>query len=608
MNEQNQNEVLQPVSEQKSHHTQRRTFTKRQNTVKDQNNFTNIAESSKTQKVKNKVMSKGNALKLTFLGGVGEIGKNMIALEYGNDMIVIDCGLTFPSDDMPGIDIVVPDITYLNENKDKIRAFIITHGHEDHIGAVPYVFNEINAPVYGSRLTLALIENKLREHKKIKFKGIAVKNRQKVKIGPFTIEFVKVTHSISGSFGFVITTPVGVYFHTGDFKLDLTPIDGEAMDLAHLGEIAQKGVLLMTADSTNAERNGFSMSEKNVGKTLDNIFATQKVKRIIIATFASNVHRVQQILDIAEKYGRKVTFTGRSMINICETASKIGELRFNKDNIIDISNIDRYPDNELVIITTGTQGEPASALSRMANDEFQKVQIGENDLVIFSSSSIPGNEKTINDVINQLYRKGAEVIYESLAEVHVSGHAYRDELKVLHSLMKPKFFIPCHGEYRHLRAHANLAQDLGMEKRNIMIPDLGNQFAITKNSMKLVGTVPSGSRLVDGLGVGDVGSMILRDRMQLAEEGVCVVIVSISSSTGALNAKPDIITRGFSYKQGEDNMLEEAKDVVINALGKENFKTGDWGLIKTNIRKSVTNFFAKKAKRRPLVLPIILEN
>lgn len=605
MNEENKENVMAENTPTKKQ-AQRRNFTRRPKQQNGEGEKGDIVTTS--PKPRSNRQQKTNALKLTFLGGVGEVGKNMMALEYGNDMIVIDCGLTFPSDDMPGIDVVVPDITYLKENASKIKAFIITHGHEDHIGAVPYVFNEVNAPVYASRLTLALIENKLREHKNVKLKGIAVKNNQKIKVGCFTIEFVKVTHSVSGSFGFVITTPVGVYFHTGDFKLDLTPIDGEAMDLAHLGEIAKKGVLLFTADSTNAERNGFSMSEKNVGKTLDNIFAAQKVKRIIIATFASNVHRVQQILDIAERHKRKVAFSGRSMINICETASKIGELRFNRENVVDISMIDRYPDNELVIITTGTQGEPASALSRMANDEFPKVTIGENDLVIFSSSSIPGNEKSINDVINQLYRKGAEVIYESLAEVHVSGHAYRDELKVMHSILKPKFFIPCHGEYRHLRAHANLAQDLGMEKRNILIPELGDQISITKNGMKVTDNVPAGSRLVDGLGVGDVGSMILRDRMQLAQEGVCVVIVSISSSTGALNAKPDIITRGFSTIQGEDNLVEEAKDVVINALCKENFKTGDWGLIKTNIRKSLTGYFAKRAKRRPMVLPIILEN
>lgn len=605
MNENNQNTNLHDTKTKVQKGGQRRNFTRRPK----QNVQNTNAETMATQpKQKQPRQGKASALKLTFLGGVGEVGKNMMALEYGNDIVVIDCGLTFPGDDMPGIDLVVPDITYLKENAHKIKGFIITHGHEDHIGAVPYVFNEIGAPVYGSRLTLALIENKLREHKNIKFKGIAVKTGQKVKIGCFTIEFVKVTHSISGSFGFAISTPVGVYFHTGDFKLDLTPIDGDAMDLAHLGELSKKGVLLLTADSTNAERNGFSMSEKNVGKTLDNIFATQKEKRIIIATFASNVHRVQQILDTAERHGRKVAFSGRSMVNICETASKIGELRFNKENVVDISMIDRYPDKELVILSTGSQGEPATALARMANDEFPKVTIGENDLVIFSSSSIPGNEKSINNVINQLYRKGAEVIYESLAEVHVSGHAYRDELKVLHSILKPKFFIPCHGEYRHLRAHANLACDMGMEKRNILIPELGDQISITKTGMKVTDNVPAGSRLVDGLGVGDVGSMILRDRMQLAQEGVCVVIVSISSTTGALNAKPDIITRGFSYIQGEDNILEEAKDVIINALCKENFKTGDWALIKNNIRKSLTGFFAKRAKRRPMVLPIILEN
>lgn len=565
-----------------------------------------VKNQKNVRKTDNKKTSKGN-LKLSFLGGVGEIGKNMLVLEYGNDMIVIDSGLSFPDDDLPGVDVVIPDITYLIENKDRIRGIIITHAHEDHIGALPYVLAEINAPVYGSKFTIALIENKLREHRNVKMKANIVKPRQTIKLGCFSIEFLNVTHSISGSMAFAISTPVGLYFHTGDFKLDLTPINNEAMDLIRMGELANKGVLLLTADSTNAERNGFSMSEKEVGVTLDNLFGQYKTKRIVIATFASNVYRVQQILDIAEKYGRKVAFSGRSMINVCETACKIGELRYNKNNIIDIDHVDRYPDTELCIITTGSQGEPASALARMACGEFKKVEIGKNDLIIFSSSSIPGNEKTINDVINLLYRKGAEVIFESLAKVHVSGHAYRDELKVVHSLLKPKFFIPCHGEYRHLRAHANLACDLGMNERNIIIPELGDQIEIGKNSMKVARQVPFGARLVDGLGVGDVSDMIIRDRIQLSEEGICVVIVSINKLTGAISAKPDLICRGFTFAKDDAEKMEDARDVVINAISQVNFKTQDWGYIKTNIRKSLTSFFTKKAKRRPVIMPIILE-
>ncbi len=547
-------------------------------------------------------------LKLSFLGGVGEVGKNMIAIEYGNDMIVIDAGLTFPSDDMPGIDLIIPDTNYLLQNKDKIRGIIVTHGHEDHIGAMPYVLQNINAPVYATRLTCALIENKLKEHKKVKAKLISVKPKTVVKLGVFSVEFVKVTHSIGGAVGFAITTPAGVYFHTGDFKVDYTPIDGEGMDLARLSEISSKGVLLLTADSTNAERPGFSISEAKVGKTIDAIFSQNKQKRIIVATFASNIYRVQQLLNIAEKYGRKIAFSGRSMVNVCETASKLGDLKFNRENVIDITRVDKYPDGEVCILSTGTQGEERSALTRMASGDFNKIEIGENDLIILSSSTIPGNEKAINSVINSLYKKGAEVIYESLAEVHTSGHAYQEELKTLHAILKPKFFIPVHGEFRHLKAHANLAEAMGMPKQNILIPDLGDQFTITKNTMQKTGVVPCGSLLIDGVGVSEIGSSILRDRIQLSEEGVCVVVITISMLTGALTSKPDIISRGFIYKSdSEFDVMEEAKNIVINTISQANFKSQDWSLIKSDIRKNLTGFFARQIKCRPMVIPIILE-
>ena len=572
-------------------------------------NWVDEPVSTKQKVTRNKPTRKSlQNLKISFLGGVGEVGKNMTVLEYGNDIIIMDCGLTFPGDDMPGVDLVVPDITYLIQNKSKIKGIIITHGHEDHIGSIPYVLTDIQAPIYGSRLTCALIENKLREHKNIsKVKLNTVKSGQKAKLGCFEVEFLKVTHSISGSFGFAIKTPVGMYVHTGDFKIDLTPLDNDKMDLGHFAELGKQGVLLMTSDSTNAERPGFSMPEVKVGETLDNIFNANKDKRIFVATFASNIHRVQQILNISKKYNRKIAFSGRSMVNVCETASKIGELTLDKGQIIDITSIDKYADSEICIISTGTQGEPASALTRMAAGEFNKVEIGENDLIILSSSVIPGNEVTINRVINLLYRKGASVIYEQIADVHVSGHAYSEELKLLLSLVKPKFFVPVHGEYRQLKAHADIARSLGVEKQNIILPDLGNQILVNKNAITLSDNVPSGIRLVDGLGVGDVGSTVLKDRIQLSEEGLCVVTLTISNMTGALTSKPELITRGFVYLNDNDPILEDGKDVVINAISSFNFKSQDWAQVKVNIKKLLGNYFYKKLKRRPLILPVIIE-
>ncbi len=550
-----------------------------------------------------------SSFKLSFLGGVGEVGKNMMALEYGNEIIVIDSGLAFPTDDMPGIDIVIPDTTYLLANKTKIKAIVITHGHEDHIGALPYVLQDLpQVPVFASKLSVALIENKLKEFKSVKTKPIVVKPKQVLQIGSFQIEFIKVTHSISGALALAITTPVGVYLHTGDFKIDYTPIDGETIDLVRLSEISRKGVLLLTADSTNAERSGFSMSEKKVGVALDNLFVQNTKKRIIIATFASNVHRIQQILNICEKHNRKIIFTGRSMLNICETASKIGELNFNRNIVVDINNIDKYSDEQICILCTGSQGEENSALTRMANGEFNRIQIGNNDFVIFSSSVIPGNEKEINNVINLLYSKGASIIYESLAEVHVSGHAYQEELKTLHTILKPKFFIPVHGEYRHLRAHSNLAKELGMNERNILIPEVGDTIFVNKNMIKKSGTVPSGVRLVDGFDISEAGGIVQRDRMQLSNEGMCLVIITVSSRNMSLTSKPDIVTRGLlAYTKDNESLLNEAKELVLSLIINTNFKTQDWSLIKTNVRKSLQTFLFKKIKRKPMVMPIIVE-
>lgn len=545
--------------------------------------------------------------RLTFLGGVGEVGKNIMAVEYDNEILIVDSGTAFPGDDMPGIDLVIPDFTYLQKNKDKIKAILITHGHEDHIGALPYLLQEVNVPIYASRLSSALIENKLKEHKKIKYKLITVKDKSVIKIGNFSIEFIKVTHSISGALALSVTTPVGTWFHTGDFKLDFTPIDGEAVDLVRLAEISKKGVLLLTADSTNAERPGFSMSEKKVGITLDNLFAQNKEKRIIIATFASNVHRIQQIMDICQKYGRKIVFTGRSMLNVCETASKIGELSYDKTMITDINTMDKYEDGQICILCTGSQGEPNSALSRMASGEFKQITINENDYVIFSSSSIPGNEQNINTVINQLYTKGAKIVYESLAEVHVSGHAYQEELKTIHSILRPKFFVPCHGEFRHLKAHSELANDLGLEKRNILIPELGDTIVIGKHSIKKGTPVTAGIKLVDGVEISDAGGVVQRDRIQLASEGICVVVITISAKTATLTSKPDIISRGFVYLKDNEDMMEEARDLVVNTILNVNFKTQDWALVRMNIKKALTNLFYKKLKHKPMIIPVIIE-
>ena len=453
-----------------------------------------------------------NKLKITFLGGVGEIGKNMTAFEYGNDIIVVDAGLTFPDDDLPGIDVVVPDITYLVANKDKIRAIILTHGHEDHIGGLPFVLDQIKAPIYGSRLTLALVENKMKEYPKVQYKAITVKPKNILKIGPFAVEFIKVSHSIAGSLALCISTPCGNVIHTGDFKIDFEPIDGVMTDLQRFGELGKKGVNLLLCESTNVCRKGYSMSEKSVGRALEEIFEKHPTNRIFVATFASNIHRLQQILNLAEKFKRKVAFTGRSMINISEVGLKIGEISFDKKNIIDIDKIDKYADNELLIVTTGSQGEPMSALTRMAGDDFKGIKIGENDLIIMSSSPIPGNEKGVYNVINALYQKGADVIYDELSDVHASGHACQEEIKIIHSLCKPKFFMPIHGEYRHLRMHKQLAMALGMEERNIILPTLGMQVELTPNSIKKVGFVTAGQRLIDGYGIGDMDSNVLRER------------------------------------------------------------------------------------------------
>lgn len=546
-----------------------------------------------------------NKLKITFLGGVGEIGKNMTALEYNDEIIIIDAGLTFPDDDLPGVDIVIPDMTYLVENKSKIKALLLTHGHEDHIGAVPFLLQQVNVPIYGSRLTLALVENKMKEYPKVKYKAISVKPKNVLKLGSFSIEFIKVSHSIAGSLAIAVTTPAGTVVHTGDFKIDYEPIDGVMTDLPRLGEIGRKGVNLLLCESTNVCRKGYSMSEKSVGRALDEIIKNHADNRIIVATFASNIHRMQQIMDIAEKYKRKIAFTGRSMINVSEVAMKIGELSFNRENIVDIEKVDKLDDKEVLIMTTGSQGEPMSALTRMAAGEFKSVKIRPNDLVILSASPIPGNEKNVYNVINALYKLGADVIYDELADVHTSGHACQEELKLMHSLVKPKFFMPVHGEYRHLKTHKELAMTLGMDARNIILPSIGMQVEMGQNSIKEVGFVTAGQRLVDGMGIGDMDSNVLRERKQLAEDGICVVCVNINNVAGEVTSEPFIITRGVVYADEQESFVQDAKACIIASLKETDLRGVEPSVIRASLRRNISNFIFRRTKRRPMILTIV---
>jgi len=551
-------------------------------------------------------MTNKEKVKITFLGGVGEIGKNMTAFEYGDEMIIVDAGLTFPDGDLPGVDIVVPDISYLLANKQKIKAVILTHGHEDHIGGLPFLLPEINVPVYGSRLTLGLVENKLKEYPKIKAKLVSVKPRNVLKIGSFAIEFIHVNHSIAGALALCISTPCGNIVHTGDFKVDFEAINGMPTDLERFGELGKKGVNLLMCESTNVCRKGYSMSERRVGETLDRLFAEHKENRLFVATFASNIHRLQQIMDLAEKYGRKIAFTGRSMINVSEVAMKLGELKYNKENVIDIDKVDKFSDKELLIITTGSQGEPMSALTRMAANEFKKIQLGENDCIIISASPIPGNEKPVYNVINKLYKKGADVIYDELADVHASGHACQEEIKLMHSLVKPKCFMPVHGEYRHLKTHKEIAVALGCESKNVILPDLGMQVEMTQGHIKESGRVNAGQRLVDGLGIGDMDSSVLRDRKQLSEDGICVVVLNLSALSGEMTSDPFLITRGVVYSGEQEQFMQDAKELLINYLKEQDVRDMDPNLIKQNVRRHLQNFINKRTARRPMVLTIIL--
>ncbi len=556
--------------------------------------------------MKKKENKASSALKVIPLGGLEQIGMNITAFEYEDSIVVVDCGLSFPADDMLGIDLVIPDVTYLEENLDKVKGFVITHGHEDHIGALPYVLRRINVPIYATKLTMGIIENKLKEHNMEKnTKRKVVKFGQSINLGQFRIEFIKTNHSIVDAAALAIYSPAGVVVHTGDFKVDYTPVFGDAIDLQRFAEIGKKGVLALMCDSTNAERPGFTPSEKTVGRTFDTLFSDHKNTRIFVATFASNVDRVQQIINTAYKFGRKVVVEGRSMVSIIETAASLGYLNIPDKTLIDVDHLKNYPPEQQVIITTGSQGESMAALSRMASDMHKKITIGAGDTVIFSSNPIPGNEKAVTKVINELFRKGADVIFQ---DTHVSGHACQEEIKLIYTLVKPKYAVPVHGEYKHLRAQAKIAENLGIEKDNIFILSSGDVLELSEDGAAVTGKVPVGSILVDGLGVGDVGNVVLRDRQHLAEDGILIVVMALDRVGNVIVSGPDIVSRGFVYVRESDELMEEARQVVDDALqGLVDRGITDWGKIKTTTKDVLSDYVWKKTKRSPMILPIIME-
>ena len=547
-----------------------------------------------------------NKIKVMALGGLNEIGKNMTVIEYKDEIIVIDAGMSFPDDEMLGVDVVIPDISYLIKNKDKIKGIFITHGHEDHIGALPYILKKINIPIYGAKLSIGLIQVKLKEHKINNAKLNVVSPRDIIKLSHMEVEFIKNNHSIPDACSIAVHTDQGIIYHTGDFKIDLTPIDGEVMDIHRICELSKKGVLLLLAESTNAEQPGSTMSEKTVGAGLDDLFRKASNSRIIVATFASNIHRLQQIINTAEKFNRKVAVSGRSMVNVVAVATELGYLNIPDNMLIDLNDISKYEDNEVVLITTGSQGEPMSALARMASAEHKKVEIKRGDLIIISAHPIPGNEKLISKVINSLFEK-YEIVYDE-SDIHVSGHAKQEELKLMHRLVRPKFFMPAHGEYRMLKIHAELAEELGMPSQNIFVNKTGDVLEIDRNSAKVTGTIPTGNVLVDGLGVGDVGNIVLRDRKHLSEDGLMIVVVTISKEDGRVLAGPDIISRGFVYVRESEDLMDGAKNVIKDVLRDcEDRNIKEWAYLKNNIKESLKEYLYQKTKRNPMILPIIME-
>ena len=565
-----------------------------------------IQESS----IKNKEQSifKKENLKIIPLGGLLEIGKNITVFEYGNDIVLVDCGLAFPEDDMLGIDLVIPDLSYLEKNKEKIRGLVITHGHEDHIGSIPYLLKQFNVPIYATKLTIGLIEHKLEEHKLLRSTKLKIVNPgQTISLGSMKVEFIRTTHSIPDACSLAIHTPVGTVVHTGDFKIDYTPIDGEMMDFGRLAALGNKGVLALMSDSTNSERKGYTMSESTVGEVLDKLFINC-TKRIVVATFSSNVHRVQQIVNSAVKYGRKIAICGRSMINMIETARKFGYIKVPDNVFIDIDMIKSYPDDKLTIITTGSQGETMSALTRMASGEHKKVQITPNDLIIISANPIPGNENSVSKVIDDLMKIGAEVVYNALADIHVSGHACQEEQKLMISLVRPKYFIPVHGEYRQLIAHSDTAKKVGVNPDNIFIMTNGRILELNEHEAKLTGTVPVGKIMVDGLGVGDVGNIVLRDRQRLSQDGLIIIVLTMDSQTGTVVAGPDVLSRGFVYVRESENLMDDIKQLLRAEIAKfEEKHITDWTTIKALLREELKDYIYKKTKRDPMILPIIME-
>lgn len=545
-------------------------------------------------------------LKIIPLGGVGEIGKNMTVIEYGSDIIIVDCGMSFPDEEMPGIDVVIPDMTYIEKNAANVRGILITHGHEDHIGAVPYALQKLNVPVYATKLTIALIEQKLTEIKVDHADLNCVSPGDTIRLGCFSVEFIKTSHSIAGACALAINTPIGTLIHTGDFKVDYTPIDGEPIDIARLAYYGSRGVLALMSDSTNVENEGHTPSERGIGKTFEHCFDKAK-GRVIVATFASNIYRIQQIADVAISFGRVVCFQGRSMVKIAEIAKELGYLQLPDESVVEVGQLKKYRDDQICVITTGSQGEPMSGLFRMANSSH-KVNVGKGDMVIISASSIPGNEKSVGRVINQLYQHGAKVIYERMADVHVSGHACKEELKLMLTLTKPKFFIPVHGEARHLYQHKELAEELGIPEEDIFVTEIGDVVELTRNKGRIAGSVTAGSVMVDGSGVGDIGNVVLRDRKLLSEDGVFTVVITLNKQTGALLAQPEILSRGFVYEKNSEELLKETRELVkAKAAQFEKNHRSSWSSIKNDIRNSIKNYLYERTKRRPMVMPIIIE-
>lgn len=566
-------------------------------------------QAAKPKKQATKKNKKNSSVKVYFLGGLNEIGKNFTVYECNNELIIVDCGMAFPDEDMLGIDIVIPDFSFVEENKDRIKGIVITHGHEDHIGALPFLLRKVNAPIYGTPLTLGLIEGKLKEHNLAGVTTLKVTRAgETIKLGSFDVEFIHVNHSISDAVALAIHTPAGIVVHTGDFKIDCTPTEGEMIDLARFAELGNEGVLALLADSTNAERPGYTLTEQKVNDTLESLFYEAEGRRIIVATFASNISRVQQIINCAVKNGRKVALSGRSMLNVMGIASELGYLNIPDGTLIDLSMINRYLPEQIVLITTGSQGETMSALARMAMNDHRQVSVGPNDFIIISARPIPGNEKTVGVVVDELLKRGCRVVYESMYDVHVSGHACQEELKLIQSLVKPKFFVPVHGEQKHLRKNAKLAFDLGMSEKNVYIGDNGHVIEINENEIKHIGEVPAGSIMVDGLGVGDVGNIVLRDRKHLGEDGIIIVVCSIDEVTGDIISGPDIVSRGFVYVRESELLLEESRELAYKTLERSvRANHGDWNAIKLDIKETLSRFLYKETKRNPMVLPIIME-